>query len=70
MKPTIGFIGLGIMGRHMASHLLNAGYQLVAYDVVATALDEVVAKGAGRGHPAESGSALRLVISWYPTRRT
>lgn len=27
-KPTIGFIGLGIMGRPMAGHLLRAGYGL------------------------------------------
>ena len=27
--PTIGFIGLGIMGRPMSKHLLKAGYPLV-----------------------------------------
>jgi 3-hydroxyisobutyrate dehydrogenase-like beta-hydroxyacid dehydrogenase len=29
----IGFIGLGMMGRHMASHLLKAGHELVVHDV-------------------------------------
>src|SRR5574341_1150173 len=67
MKPTIGFIGLGIMGRHMASHLLNAGYQLVAYDIVAAALDEVVAKGAQRGASCRDVAARTdLVISMVP----
>ena len=27
----IGFIGLGIMGRPMAGHLLEAGHELVTY---------------------------------------
>ena len=29
----IGFIGLGIMGRHMASNLMKAGHDLVVHDV-------------------------------------
>jgi 3-hydroxyisobutyrate dehydrogenase-like beta-hydroxyacid dehydrogenase len=32
-KPTVGFIGLGIMGGPMASNLQKAGYQLVVNDV-------------------------------------
>lgn len=32
-KPTVGFIGLGIMGAAMASNLQKAGYQLVVNDV-------------------------------------
>lgn len=33
MKPTIGVIGLGIMGSAMANALLAAGYPVVGYDV-------------------------------------
>ena len=29
----IGFIGLGIMGRPMATHLLNGGHALFVYDI-------------------------------------
>ncbi len=29
----IGFIGLGLMGRHMASNLIKAGHELVVHDV-------------------------------------
>src|SRR2546428_11296439 len=29
----IGFIGLGTMGRHMASNLIRAGHALVVHDV-------------------------------------
>lgn len=31
-KPNIGFIGLGHMGSHMATRLLDAGYNLTVYD--------------------------------------
>jgi 3-hydroxyisobutyrate dehydrogenase-like beta-hydroxyacid dehydrogenase len=31
-KPTIGFIGMGHMGSHMAPRLINAGYHLTVYD--------------------------------------
>ena len=32
MADTVGFIGLGIMGRPMAENLIEAGYDLVAYN--------------------------------------
>lgn len=41
----IGFIGLGIMGYHMASHLIEAGYELAVFDIYAPALDRILAKG-------------------------
>lgn len=31
-KPSIGFIGMGHMGSHMASRLIQAGYHLTVYD--------------------------------------
>jgi 3-hydroxyisobutyrate dehydrogenase-like beta-hydroxyacid dehydrogenase len=31
-KPTIGFIGMGHMGSHMAPRLISAGYHLTIYD--------------------------------------
>jgi 3-hydroxyisobutyrate dehydrogenase len=31
-KPTIGFIGMGHMGSHMAPRLIAAGYHLTVYD--------------------------------------
>lgn len=32
-KPKIGFIGIGIMGFPMASHIAKAGYSLTLYDI-------------------------------------
>lgn len=46
---TIGFIGLGIMGKPMAKNLMKAGYNLVVYDVNEEAVEELVNAGAQRG---------------------
>jgi 2-hydroxy-3-oxopropionate reductase len=43
---NLGFIGLGIMGKPMAGHLLAAGHTVHVYDVVDAGVKEVVAKGA------------------------
>jgi 3-hydroxyisobutyrate dehydrogenase-like beta-hydroxyacid dehydrogenase len=32
LKPSLGFIGMGHMGSHMAQRLLDAGYQVTVYD--------------------------------------
>jgi 3-hydroxyisobutyrate dehydrogenase len=42
----IGFIGLGLMGRPMAAHLLRAGHALRVHDLRREAADEHVAAGA------------------------
>ena len=45
----IGFIGLGIMGMPMAKNLIDAGYELTAYDINKKALTEIVEYGAKKG---------------------
>ena len=42
---NLGFIGLGIMGKPMAGHLLATGHTVHIYDVVAASVKEVAAKG-------------------------
>ncbi len=42
----IGFVGLGVMGRNMASNLVRAGYEVTVSDLVQPAVDELVALGA------------------------
>jgi len=42
----LGFIGLGIMGKPMAGHLLEAGHTVNVYDVVSEAVKELASKGA------------------------
>jgi len=43
---NLGFIGLGIMGKPMAGHLLEAGHTVHIYDVVPGPVKELAAKGA------------------------
>ncbi|MFP3722995.1 NAD(P)-dependent oxidoreductase [Niallia circulans] len=42
----IGFIGIGVMGKSMASHLLHAGYPVMVYNRTKAKADELVAAGA------------------------
>jgi len=42
----LGFIGLGVMGRPMAGHLLTAGHTVHVYDLVSESVKELAAKGA------------------------
>ncbi len=48
-KPTVGFIGLGIMGKNMARHVLQAGYLLIVHNRSHKAVAELVAAGARDG---------------------
>lgn len=67
MKPNIGFIGLGIMGSHMARHLLTAGYALVVYDIVPEAMNRLVEAGARPGTSCRDVAARSdVVISMVP----
>ncbi|WP_353201749.1 NAD(P)-dependent oxidoreductase [Polynucleobacter sp.] len=45
-KPSIGFIGLGIMGASMAGHLLTAGYPVNVYNSSKEKTNALVEKGA------------------------
>ena len=51
MPETIGFIGLGIMGRPMATNLLRSGHSLVVYNRSRGAVDALAGEGA---QPADS----------------
>ncbi len=48
-NPTIGFIGLGIMGRPMTKNLLKAGFTVIGYDLFPAGIEDVVAAGAQAG---------------------
>lgn len=61
-KPTIGFIGLGIMGKPMARNLMAAGYGLIVLDIVSEAVDDLVTEGAVAGLPRHR-SRLPLTCS-------
>jgi 2-hydroxy-3-oxopropionate reductase len=63
----IGFIGLGIMGRPMAGHLLAASLPLTVHSRSPGPVDELVAEGAsGAGSPEEVAAASDVVITMLP----
>ena len=64
---TIGFIGLGIMGRPMAGHLLEAGYAVVTSDHRKAPPNDLVARGLKTvtGHAAVARAA-DVVITMVP----
>jgi len=66
-KPTLGLIGLGIMGRPMARNLLRAGYGLTVHDLNRAAVDELAAEGAVAGtSPRGVAAAVDVLISMLP----
>ena len=66
-KPVIGFIGLGIMGRPMAGHLLNAGYSLVVLDKNPVPIDELISLGAlSAATPKSIAQQSDVIITMLP----
>jgi 2-hydroxy-3-oxopropionate reductase len=64
---TIGFIGLGLMGKPMAKNLLAAGYPLIVNSRSQGPVDELVAAGAVRGStPADVAAKADVVITMVP----
>ena len=46
MAGSVGFVGLGNMGRPMALNLVKAGFELVVHDINSARLEPLVAAGA------------------------
>ena len=64
MKETIGFVGLGAMGRAMATHLLNAGFGLRVYNRTAEKARSLLEQGAIRARtPAEAAAPGGVVVT-------
>src|SRR5438046_186897 len=64
----IGFIGTGTMGQPMLANLVQKGFQAIAYDTVAAALDTAVRLGAARAaSAAEAAAAADLVVTMLPS---
>ena len=62
MKPPVGFIGLGLMGRPMAANLLKAGYELTVWNRTASRADTLVAQGANRAATPRDVAAASEVL--------
>lgn len=67
MPETIGFIGLGIMGRPMAHNLLKAGFPLIVYNRHQDVTDEFLAAGArAKTRPRDIATSCNVVITMLP----
>ncbi len=69
-QTVIGFIGIGVMGKSMARHLLRAGYKLYVYTRTREKAEELLAEGAKWAEtPKEMAEHTNVIITMigYPT---
>jgi 2-hydroxy-3-oxopropionate reductase len=67
MPDTIGFIGLGIMGKPMAHNLLKAGFEVVVHNRHQVVTDVLVAAGASASdQPREIAASSDVLITMLP----
>ncbi len=66
-KGSVGFVGVGNMGFPMAGRLVDAGYDVVAYDISEDALGAITNKGAkGASSAADVASQVETVFVSLP----
>ena len=64
---AIGFIGLGRMGRPMASNLCRKGFRLVVHDINAHAVSELeLLQASAAKSPAEVARRSEIVVTMLP----
>lgn len=63
---TIGFIGLGIMGKPMAEQLLNAGYPLLVHNRSRARVHALVEQGARAASVREIAEASDVIFTMLP----
>jgi 3-hydroxyisobutyrate dehydrogenase-like beta-hydroxyacid dehydrogenase len=64
MAPTVGFIGLGLMGKPMARNLLKAGFPLVVWNRTRAKADDLVGDGAAvAASPREAAAQADVLIA-------
>lgn len=64
MKPTVGLIGLGLMGKPMGKNLLKAGFPLVVWNRTKERADDLVRQGAKFGaNPRDVASQSDVLIT-------
>ncbi|RPI28825.1 MAG: NAD(P)-dependent oxidoreductase [Acidobacteria bacterium] len=63
-KMKVGFVGLGIMGKPMAGHILRAGFPLTVYNRTRAKADDLGREGAVvADSPAEVGAKSDVTIT-------
>jgi len=66
---TVGFIGIGKMGRPMAANLVKGGYQVVAYDADATRAARFATDAGAKSAAtlADLGKGVDAIVTMLPT---
>jgi 3-hydroxyisobutyrate dehydrogenase-like beta-hydroxyacid dehydrogenase len=67
MAQTIGVVGLGIMGGAFAGHLVDAGFDVTGFDIVADKIKALEDKG-GRGAASARDVAEALAVDCSTSR--
>jgi len=63
-KERVAFIGIGVMGRSMVGHLMDAGYPVSVYNRTKSKADDLVARGAvWADSPAAAAAEADIVIT-------
>ncbi|MCR4524603.1 NAD(P)-dependent oxidoreductase [Bosea sp. 47.2.35] len=66
-KASVGFIGLGTMGREMVRNLLKAGHKVSVFDIVGNAVTALAAQGAiPATSPAAAAVDADIAITMLP----
>jgi len=64
---TVGYIGLGLMGKSMARNILKAGFPLIVHNRSRQAVDELVSEGATAAYsPREVAEKVDVVFTNLP----
>lgn len=64
----VGFIGLGIMGKPMASHLIKGGFEIYLYDLNTDTVNDLVAIGGnGCNSTMDIAKKCNIIITMLPT---
>lgn len=67
-KPSLGYIGVGLMGLPMVRHLVPKGYAITAHDIAPQRLTEAAAAGARiAATAAEAARGCDIVVLNLPT---
>ncbi len=68
-RPTVAFVGTGVMGAAMAGHLLDAGFPLVVHNRTREKAEPLLDKGAEWAESAGAAAAradITITIVGYP----
>src|SRR5512135_2077084 len=66
-KLTVGYIGLGLMGKSMARNIMKAGFPVVVHNRSRGAVEELVGEGAAQASsPVEVARQVDVVFTNLP----